>query len=148
MKAAFTLSVCLTASTMFAANWPQWRGPELNGSTSETNLPSTWSKTENVLWSAPLPGHAHATPIVWDDSVFVNTPDADANLLLMCMDRHTGAVRWQKQVGLGNRVAGRNNMASPSPVTDGKTVWTMFGTGDLAAFDYAGNLLCARSLTQ
>ena len=148
MKAAFALSICLAAASGLAANWPQWRGPELNGSTSETNLPATWSKTENVLWSAPLPGPSHATPIVWDDSVFVNTPDADANLLLMCLDRHSGAVRWQKQVAVGNRVAGRNNMASPSPVTDGNTVWTMFGTGNLAAFDFSGKQLWARSLTK
>jgi outer membrane protein assembly factor BamB len=148
MKAAFALSICLAAASGWAANWPQWRGPELNGSTSETNLPATWSKTENVLWSAPLPGPSHATPIVWDDSVFVNTPDADANLLLMCLDRHSGAVRWQKQVAVGNRVAGRNNMASPSPVTDGNTVWTMFGTGNLAAFDFSGKQLWARSLTK
>jgi outer membrane protein assembly factor BamB len=148
MKAAIALSICLAAASGLAANWPQWRGPELNGSTSETNLPATWSKTENVLWSAPLPGPSHATPIIWDESIFINTPDADANLLLMCLDRHSGALRWQKQVGVGNRAKGRNNMASPSPVTDGKTVWTLFGTGDLAAFDFSGNQLWARSLTK
>jgi outer membrane protein assembly factor BamB len=148
MKAAFAVCIFLAAASGWAANWPQWRGPDLNGSTSETNLPSTWSKTENVLWAAPLPGPSHATPIVWDNSVFINTPDADATLLLMCFDRHSGAVRWQKQVGVGNRAKGRNNMASPSPVTDGKTVWTMFGTGDLAAFDFSGKQLWSRSLTK
>ncbi len=148
MKAAIAFSICLTAASGFAANWPQWRGPELNGSTSETNLPATWSKTENVLWSVPLPGPSHATPIIWDESIFINSPDADANLLLMCLDRHTGSVRWQKQIGVGNRVQGRNNMASPSPVTDGKTVWTLFGTGDLVAFDFSGKQLWARSLTK
>lgn len=148
MKAVFAFSICLAAASGLAANWPQWRGPELDGSTSETNLPATWSKTENVLWSAPLPGPSHATPIIWEDSVFINTPDADANLLLMCLDRRSGAVRWQKQVGVGNRAKGRNNMASPSPVTDGTTVWTLFGTGDLAAFDFSGKQLWARSLTK
>ncbi|HEX3719292.1 MAG TPA: PQQ-binding-like beta-propeller repeat protein [Verrucomicrobiae bacterium] len=147
-KPALAFAICLAAASGLGANWPQWRGPELNGSTSETNLPSTWSKTENVLWAAPLPGQSHATPIVWGNSVFVSSPDADANLLLICLDRHSGAVRWQRQVGVGNRVKGLNNMASPSPVTDGKTVWTMFGTGDLAAFDYSGKQLWARSLTK
>ena len=131
-----------------ADNWPQWRGPFFNGSTTETNLPDTWSKTENVLWAAPLPGPSHATPIIWDDSVFVNSPDDGQNLLLLCLDRHTGKVRWQKQVGVGDRTMGRNNMASPSPVTDGKTVWTMFGTGDLAAFDFSGKQLWARHLAK
>jgi outer membrane protein assembly factor BamB len=140
------LGICLLSLGADAANWPQWRGPFLNGSTTETNLPSAWSKTENVLWSTPLPGPGHATPIVWDDSVFVTSPDDDKNLLLLCLDRMTGKIRWQRQVAVGDRTQGRNNMASPSPVTDGKTVWVMFGTGDLAAFDFSGRLLWARNL--
>src|ERR1035438_7807691 len=104
-----------------AENWPQWRGPFFNGSTTETNLPANWSKTDNVLWTAAMPGPSHATPIVWDDVVFINSPDADQNLLLLCLDRHTGKARWQQQVSIGNKTKGRNNLASPSPVTDGKT---------------------------
>jgi outer membrane protein assembly factor BamB len=138
----------LAPVSCLAENWPQWRGPFLNGSTTETNLPDTFSKTENVLWNAALPGPAHATPVVWEDSVFINSPDADGNLLLICLDRQTGKARWQQQVGAGNRVRGRNNMASSSPVTDGKTVWTMFGTGDLAAYDFSGKQLWLRHLTK
>jgi outer membrane protein assembly factor BamB len=138
----------MTPVPCLAENWPQWRGPFLNGSTTETNLPEHFSKTENVLWSAALPGPAHATPIIWNDSVFIDSPDADGNLLLLCLDRKTGNVRWQKQVGAGNRTKGRNNMASPSPVTDGKTVWTIFGTGDLAAYDFSGKELWTRHLTK
>jgi outer membrane protein assembly factor BamB len=131
-----------------AENWPQWRGPFLNGSTTETNLPDIFSKTENALWTAALPGPGHATPIIWDDSVFINSPDADGNLILLCLDRQTGKARWQKQVSTGNRSRGRNNMATPSPVTDGKTVWTLFGTGDLAAYDFSGKELWTRHLTK
>jgi outer membrane protein assembly factor BamB len=138
----------LAAVSALAENWPQWRGPFLNGSTTETNLPDSFSKTENVLWSAALPGPGSATPIIWDDSVFINSPDADGNLVLLCLDRQTGKLRWQKQVGTGNRTVGRNNMASPSPVTDGKKVWTIFGTGDMAAYDFSGNELWARHLTK
>jgi outer membrane protein assembly factor BamB len=136
------------APSVSAENWPQWRGPFFNGSTTETNLPASWSKTENVLWTAPLPGPSHATPIIWDDSVFVSSPDEDKNLLLLCVDRHTGKIRWQKQVGVGDRTQGRNNMASPSPVTDGNTVWILFGTGELAAFDFSGKPLWARHLSK
>jgi outer membrane protein assembly factor BamB len=138
----------LAAVSSLAENWPQWRGPFLNGSTTETNLPDAFSKTENVLWSAPLPGPASATPIIWGQAVFINSPDADGNLLLLCLDRQTGKVRWQKQVSQGNKTVGRNNLSSPSPVTDGTTVWTLFGTGDLAAFDFSGKELWARHLTK
>jgi outer membrane protein assembly factor BamB len=144
---AFALCLaCFRPPAVSAENWPQWRGPFLNGSTTEKNLPSTWSKTDNVLWTAPMPGPGHATPIVWDDSVFVSSPDEDKNLLLLCLDRQTGKVRWKEQVGVGDRTRGRNNMASPSPVTDGKNVWVMFGTGDLAAYDFSGKQLWLRHL--
>src|ERR1700722_17723074 len=137
------LPLCATAE-----NWGQWRGPFFNGSTTKTNLPSTWSKTENVLWKTPLPGLSHATPIIWDDSIFVNSPDDDKNLLLLCLDRKIGKIRWQKQLGVGDRTQGRNNMASPSPVTDGKMVWVMFGTGPVVAFDFSGKQLWARDLAK
>ncbi len=129
-----------------AENWPQWRGPGFNGSTTETNLPTQWSQTNNIAWTAPLPGYSGATPIIWDDSVFVSSPDPQRNLLLLCLERKTGQVRWQKVVATGNREKGRNNMASPSPVTDDKRVFILFGTGALAAFDFAGKELWRRNL--
>jgi outer membrane protein assembly factor BamB len=138
----------ISQSQAFAENWAQWRGPYFNGSTTETKLPDKWSTTENVLWTAPMHGSSHATPIVWNDVVFVTSPDANKNLLLFCIDRKTGKVRWQKEVATGDRISGRNNMASPSPVTDGKAVWVMFGTGDLAAYDFSGKQLWARNLAK
>ena len=52
---------------LLGENWAQWRGPNFNGSTSEKNLPATFSRTENVVWSAPMPGPSGATPVVWGD---------------------------------------------------------------------------------
>ena len=93
-----------------------------------------------------MPGFSGATPIVWGDHVFVSSPDADKNLTLICLSRKDGKVLWQKTVAVGDRVKGRNNMASPSPVTDGKSVFVIFGTGDLAAYDFDGNELWTRNL--
>lgn len=148
-KIFFALLFCAVAlvPALFAENWPQWRGPFLNGATTEKNLPDTWTTTENVLWTTPMPGPSHATPAVWDDCVFVTSPDENKNLLAFCVDRKTGKVRWKKEVGTGDRNSGpRNNMSTPSPVTDGKTVFFMFGTGDLAAFDFKGKQLWARNI--
>ncbi len=111
------LGLCALAAS--AENWPQWRGPFFNGSTTERNLPETWSTNENVLWSVALPGAGHATPAVWENSVFVTSPDENKNLVLTRLDRGDGKARWQQQVAVGDRSKGRNNMASPSPVTDG-----------------------------
>src|SRR5512133_2486615 len=126
--------------------WPQWRGPFYNGSTSATNLPVSWSKTEPVAWTAPLPGYSGATPIIWGDLVFVSSPNPEKELLLICLDRKTGQVRWQNKVASGDRDRGRNNMASPSPVTDGKSVIVLFATSDLAAFDFSDKEMWKRNL--
>lgn len=144
--AALVFCALMQTSGVFAENWPQWRGPSFNGSTTERNLPDKWSTTENVLWTTPLPGPSHATPAVWNDVVFVTSPDQEKNLWVFCIDRKTGKVRWKQQVGTGDRTIGRNNMSTPSPVTDGKMVWVMFGTGDLAAYDFSGKQLWARNI--
>jgi outer membrane protein assembly factor BamB len=146
MKTLQTLALLVAASlTVHAENWPQWRGPAFNGTSTETGLPSTWTK-ETAKWATPLPGPSGATPAIWGDAIFVPSPDAEKNLNLLCLDRATGKVRWQKQISTGDINKGKGNMASPSPVTDGKTVWVLFGTGDLAALDFEGKILWQRSL--
>ena len=142
-----------------AADWPQWRGPFLNGSTTETGLPSTWSKTENIAWTTPLPGPGASTPVVWGDKVFVTAlgkkpprkPDDKGkgplrDVLAMCLDARNGKVLWQHPLGKNRRFMGRNDAASPSACTDGTTVWFHTGTGHLAAFDFAGTRLWVREL--
>jgi hypothetical protein len=69
------LKATLLVSTTYAENWPQWRGPHFDGSSTEKNLPAEFSKTNNVKWVAPLPGPSAGTPIVWGDRVFVSSTD-------------------------------------------------------------------------
>ena len=147
MKLALTALLAL-ATAVSAENWPQWRGPFFNGSTTETGLPTTWSATENVAWVTPLPGFSGATPAVFGDNVFVSSPDADKNLNLLCLDRVTGKVRWKTTLSTGDFTHGNNNLASPSPVTDGRHVWALFATGVLAALDCDGNVLWKRDLAR
>ena len=54
-------------------NWPQWRGPDATGYTSIGNPPTEWSETKNLKWKIEIPGRGHATPIVWEDKVFIQT---------------------------------------------------------------------------
>ena len=63
-------AVSLTSAAT-ASDWPQWRGPQQNGSTDETDLPVQWSTTDNVAWSADLPGSSASTPIVAGDLMLV-----------------------------------------------------------------------------
>lgn len=140
------------------------------------NLPVRWSQTENVRWRASLPSWSAATPIVWGDAVFVTSAEEGFGeagpfyqrhkpgeeqsgrpagqrskakrdkILLLALDRATGAVRWTREIGDGNRVYRKHNLASPSPVTDGRFVWAMTGGGDLRCFDFKGRQIWERNI--
>jgi outer membrane protein assembly factor BamB len=134
----FGLLAACTADQARAENWPQWRGPRGNGICSETGIPLRWSQTENVAWRTPLPGPGGATPVVWDDRIFVTSAEGD-DLVLLCIGTD-GREQWRRKVGTGNQLARveEGNSASPSPVTDGQRVWVFFGTGVLACYDMQG----------
>lgn len=129
-------------------NWPQWRGPTLNGVSPETRLPVRWSATENVAWKLPLPAYSGSTPIIWGDMVFLNVATATraGELELWAVDRNRQAVVWKRPLAGGNNQQRKQNMSSPSPATDGRRVWVMTGVGVLKAFDFAGKELWSRDL--
>ena len=141
----FVLLLCGCAHTVSAENWPQWRGPHLNGTSRETGLPVKWTTQENIAWKLPLPELSGATPIVWNDRVFLNVAEG-GNLFLWAVDRNKGTVLWKKLLGGGDHKMRKQNMSSPSPVTDGQHVWVMTGTGILKAFDFAGQEVWARNI--
>jgi outer membrane protein assembly factor BamB len=143
---------CLIAVTLFhaaaaaAADWPQWRGPQLSGFSPESALPLRWSATENVAWSVELPGHSAATPIVAAGRVFVMVPEGDS-VSLWCLGQGDGRQRWRKPMGAAAGHAHRkHNMATPSPSSDGRRIYAMAGSGVLKAFDLDGAELWARDL--
>ena len=141
------LAGLLGASLVHAGDWTQWRGPNFDGSTTEKNLPDRFSKTENVVWVAPLPGPSGATPVLLADRVFVSSIDATKkSRVALCLDRKTGKVLWQEEVGPGASQDGNSNFASPSPVTDGQLVYFLYGDGDLVCFDVAGKKIWSRNL--
>ncbi len=128
-----------------AENWPQWRGPNLNSTSDETDLPIKWSHGENLAWSVSLPAWSGATPIVWGDRIFLNVAEG-GNLYLWCVDRRGPKITWKKLLGGGDHKERKQNMSTPSPVTDGKDVWVLTGTGILKGFDFDGNEQWARDI--
>ena len=148
MKFVKNLGLALVLmSTVSAGEWPQFRGPFFNGSTDETNLPSSWSATENIAWTADLPGPSAATPAVWGDAVLVSSTDLKGDAVLAsCFDRKTGARRWAHKVGSGVRRDIRSSYAAPSPATDGNLAVFFYGSGQLVAFNMAGAELWKRDI--
>ena len=135
------------AAPVSAENWPQWRGPFFNGSTTERNLPASCDP-EYRVWVADLPGHSSATPIVWGDRVFVSSTDPeDKGLLALCLSAADGKVLWRKRLGADIR-APRNDGATPSPCTDGRRAYFLYGSGDLAALDFDGRVVWSRNLVR
>ena len=126
------LAILTLCSPVFADNWPSWRGPTQNGISSEKSVPVEWDTSKNVAWRVELPGPAGATPVVWGERIFLTTVDDSGDLWLMCFSTE-GKELWKKQMGTGNKDArgDEGNSASPSPVTDGKHVWAMMGTGEV-----------------
>ena len=135
----------VSVTTTLADNWPQWRGPFLNGVSAEKNLPFKWSAEENVTWKLAMPSWTGATPIIWGERIFLNVAEGD-DLHLWCVDRTKGQLLWKKHLSGGNTKMRKQNMSSPSPVTDGKNVWVMTGTGILKAFDFSGTEIWARDV--
>jgi outer membrane protein assembly factor BamB len=148
------LAVGLASSVLFpsllsAEDWMQWRGPSFNGTTTETGLPVKFGPEEGVAWSVPMAGASASTPIVAGNRVFLSSADTDAQSLhAVCLDRLTGKTLWQHKVADGSKRDDRSNYASPSPVTDGKTVVFFYGNGDLIAFDVDGKQLWSKNIQQ
>ena len=177
-----------------AENWPQWRGPNLDGTSGETGLPTTWSDSENVAWTLEVAENSWtgATPIIWEDTIFLmvsylersagsgfarrfgrrqgggpggggrgrpggGAPPARSDaqqartdsqqVELWRVNRADGTVIWKRFLSNNDRQQRKQNQSSPSPVTDGEHVWVMTGTGWLRAFDFDGNELWARNIS-
>lgn len=123
-----------TAAAAVAADWPNWRGPGLDGTAAGTGYVAEWGPEKHVLWKVRLPGLGASTPAVWGDRLVV-TCTIDAVDAVICLDR-AGRELWRRP--LGDARAGKHKKATganPSPVTDGGRVWVYFKSGELACLD-------------
>ena len=133
-----------------AADWPQFRGPGGSGVSTEKGLPVKWSPTENVRWKVDLPGRGLSCPVISDGRVFVTacTGPKQRRLHVLCFRASDGSKLWERQFAATGNTAchPKTCMAAPTPATDGKAIYALFATGDVAALDRDGNLLWYRSL--
>jgi len=153
--------VVVVASFLSAigADWPRFRGPNGSATSDERGLPLTWSDGQNVVWKTDLPGPGASSPITTGDRVFVTcysgfgveggTAGKQDDLLrhLVCIDRATGKILWEKSVKAKlpeDRPFGMlkgHGYASSTPATDGERVYVFFGKSGVLAFDLEGKQL-------
>ena len=122
-RVAILWSAILGVAPLRAAadDWPQWRGPELRGTSAEKGLPLSWSAERGIAWKLALPSGSGSTPIVVGDRVYLNVADGDT-VFLWSVDRNTGSPVWKRPLGSATGHAHRkHNMSTPSPwrVADG-----------------------------
>jgi outer membrane protein assembly factor BamB len=138
------LLALLAASSVRAENWPGFRGPTRQGHSSEKNLPTFWDPKTNILWKTEIPGEGWSSPIVWDDRVFVTSATENgAQCHIFALDRRAGKIVWDTMVfsQTPRRKESRNSWATPTPTTDGKVVYAVFGGGGIAAVDWDGKVI-------
>ena len=155
IPSACLIGLMLTVSSVSSAgNWRQFRGPGGLGVSNETNLPTRWSDTENLLWKTGMPGAGSSSPIVLGDRVFltcysgfgVSRRDSgnmeDLRRHVVCINRADGKIVWNKtllpKLPESERVRD-HGYAAPTPATDGKHLYLFFGKSGVYKFDLNGN---------
>ena len=166
MKRLAVLVLFLSATTIYAQNWPSFRGPNASGVAEGSNPPTTWDleKSQNVLWKTGIPGLSHSSPIIWGNQIFVitavssdpkstynpkdrgidlSTDETKHTWMIFALDKRDGRVLWTDKPYEGVPRAKRHvkaTQANSTPVTDGRYVVAVFGSEGLACYDMKGKL--------
>jgi outer membrane protein assembly factor BamB len=115
-------------------DWPWWRGPSHDGhAAAAQTVPVTWSDTENVVWSADVPGRGSSSPTVVGDRVYLTSCDeAAGSQSVYAYDRASGRLVWIKQVHASGAMwkHSRSTGASSSVACDGERLFAAFPTSD------------------
>lgn len=151
--------LALTAASACAQDWPGFRGPHRDGIARGAKPPAKWSKDSNLAWRTELPGPGASSPIVVGDRVIVTCYTGYGSHLgdggdpkklehhIVCVSRGNGKVLWKRTIpGPLEKEARRvqlseHGFATPTPVSDGKSVFAYLGFGGLAALDLDGKVL-------
>jgi hypothetical protein len=134
-----------------AEDWPQWRGPRMDGTSLETGIPLRWGPAENIVWKTPIPGRGYSTPSIVGDRIFVTSAlEPENKQLLLALERKTGKVLWTREQPFRRQLAIHklNSHASSTPAVDAKHVFTTFHDQPhfvVCCHDWDGNLVWKKS---
>lgn len=138
----------LLGGRLTAADWPCWRGPALDGHSSEKTVPVKWTAS-SIRWKTELPGEGQSSPAIWGDRIFLTSAlEAGRQRMVICVNRKSGEIDWKRIVWTGEpeKTHNENGWASATCATDGERVVAFFGRGGLHCFDLAGKPLWSKDL--
>jgi len=117
------------AQVAYPVTWSRFRGPNGTGYGTAANLPDTWTK-DDYLWTADQPGKGHSSPVVWRQWLVTTSGlEEDGTRIVICLNSMTGEKIWEKRFASTTHEKHQNNSyASPSPVLDGRNVYTTMAT--------------------
>ncbi len=158
MRIIIFILIILGTTNIYAQNWPQFRGSYALGTVDKQNLPATWNSS-NIKWNTPIPGTAHSSPIVWENTIFLTTAVANESnwrddsvqhaWKIYAINKTTGKIRWEKAAYQGTPKAKRHEKASQcnsTPVTDGKYIAAIMGSEGLYVYSADGKELWKKDL--
>jgi outer membrane protein assembly factor BamB len=150
LSAAILLGLSVVWAGFAEEQWNQYRGPNADGTSSATGLPTKWSATENIKWHAPIRGKSWSSPVIWNQQVWVTTAPADGKeLFAICLDRETGKVIHDIKVfdvPEPQYCHERNSYASCTPFIEQDRIYVHYGVHGTACLDTtSGKILWTRN---
>lgn len=167
------LSLAMNVTMASAADFTRFRGADATGVAKDhPNLPDRWSKTDNVVWVADVPGQGWGSPIAVGDRVFVSSVVADEentqpkgglylgqgvrdpakgihHWMVYCFDLKDGKELWRHEAHTGRPVVPRHpksSYAAETPTTDGERLFVLFGDLGLYCYSLDGDLLWSKPI--
>jgi outer membrane protein assembly factor BamB len=149
-RTTLRLLLCWFSRQLRAEDWPQFRGPDGQGHSSERALPLTWSEKENVRWKVPIPGRGWSSPAIAAGRIWLTTATGgDRSLRAICLDRDTGRERQTVELfhlAAADPINGKNSYASPTPLLEGDNVYLHFGPYGTACITSSGEIVWSTRL--
>lgn len=135
--------VCVSEAQ--SADWPQFRGPGGQGHSDATNLPVTWSETENVTWKVPVAGLGWSSPAIQGNQIWITSAvDEGKKLHAIALDRATGKTLHDVtvfEISEPGPVHSKNSHASPTPLIESDRVYVHYGAHGTACLKTDGTVV-------
>ena len=102
MRIVIVLLSLLATTEAAEESWWQFLGPNGNGHTASSDLPTNWTEHENVAWKTAIHDRGWSSPVVAENQIWITTATPGGHkLFAVCVDRNSGKVGKWKMSGSG-----------------------------------------------